>query len=173
MFNPWLAAAVSAAMVLATGCSGPGERAGGLSVSAAPSGTSSGLPQDEGGPLTGLPPCDQVPPAAAVPGDSEVPGLLVPPGTVLTDVRRQGPLTTVKAYVGLQPVLVRRFYQEAPGLEIFEIEDEIFEAEVLFADGKAHRNYVKATARCREGSTLLVVVAPEVGGPVLPSPSGG
>ncbi len=64
-----------------------------------------------------------------------------------------------------------RVYQEAKGLELFEIEDEVFEAEVLFA-GQKFRSYVKAQAQCDTGSVLIVFVGPGETGD-LPSVGGG
>lgn len=113
------------------------------------------IPQDEGGPLTALPDCEEPPPA--VPAD--VPGLVVPDGAVVTSVQEDGPLVTVEGYVDLVPIAVRRYYFERPGLEIFQIEDEIFEAEVLYGEGE-FRSYVKARATCKTGSVLTVVVGP-------------
>jgi hypothetical protein len=89
---------------------------------------------------------------------------------VVTSVAENGPLVTVEGYVEQVPIEVRRYYQERPGLEIFQIEDEIFEAEALYGEGE-FRSYAKARAVCKTGSELLVVVGPagtdgqpEVGG---------
>ena len=124
------------------------------------------VPQDEGGPLMALPDCAE--PPEAVPAD--VPGLIVPDGTVITSVSEDGPLVSVEGYVEMTPIEVRMFYFERPGLELFEIEDEIFEAETLYGQGE-FRTYAKARAVCNTGSELLVVVGPagtaaqpEVGG---------
>lgn len=78
---------------------------------------------------------------------------------MVTSVQEDGPLVTVEGYVELVPIEVRRYYQERPGLELFEIEDEIFEAEALYGEGE-FRSYVKARAICKTGSDLLVVVGP-------------
>ncbi|MDQ3627248.1 MAG: hypothetical protein M3419_00180 [Actinomycetota bacterium] len=124
------------------------------------------LPQDEGGPLIALPDCEEPP----QPVEADVPGLIVPDGAVVTSVQEDGPLVSVEGYVEQTPIEVRIFYQERPGLELFEIEDEIFEAEALYGEGE-FRSYAKAQATCKTGSTLLVVVGPagsagqpEVGG---------
>lgn len=124
------------------------------------------VPQDEGGPLVALPDC--APPPEPVPAD--VPGLVVPDGTVITSVSENGPLVSVEGYVDLVPIAVRNYYQDRRGLELFEIEDEIFEAEALYGEGE-FRSYMKARATCKTGSELLVVVGPagtggqpEVGG---------
>ncbi len=125
------------------------------------------LPVEEGGPLTALPTCPPAPEGI----DADVPGLVLPEGAVVTEVQDQGPLVSVRGYVGQTPVQVRRFYQQAEGLELFEIEDEIYEAEALFAGAK-FRSYVKAQAQCQQGSLLLVFVGPGDSGD-LPSVGGG
>ncbi|HEV8056049.1 MAG TPA: hypothetical protein VGP51_06140, partial [Nocardioidaceae bacterium] len=103
--------------------------------------------------------------------EADVPGLLLPEGAVVNEVQEQGPLISVRGYVDQTPIQVRQFYQEAKGLELFEIEDEVFEAEVLFA-GKKFRSYVKAQAQCETGSVLIVFVGPGETGD-LPSVGGG
>ncbi|MBA2529579.1 MAG: hypothetical protein H0V19_06385 [Euzebyales bacterium] len=125
-------------------------------------------PAEDGGPLFGLPPC-QDPPAAAA--DAGVEGLDLPEGAIVTNVVRGDPLVTVTGYIPQTPVRVRQFYQRRDDLDILEIEDEIFEAETLFGNG-THRNYVKAQAVCRQGSNFLAVVAPEVDAKGLPEPAG-
>lgn len=140
------------------------------STSGGPSGTPSGraeLPIDEGGPLVALPSCQPAPPAV----EADVPGLLLPEGTVVTKVQQQGPLVNVLGYVELTPIEVRQFYEGVKGLELLEIEDEIYEAEALFA-GPKYRSYVKAQAKCQSGSTLIVFVGPGDTGE-LPEPGGG
>jgi hypothetical protein len=91
--------------------------------------------------------------------DADVEGLLLPDGAVVTDVQDQGQLVSVRAYIEQTPVQVRQFYGEEAGLELFEIEDEIYEAEVLYGDGD-FRSYVKAQAQCQQGSLLIVFVGP-------------
>lgn len=86
---------------------------------------------------------------------------MLPPGSVVTEVSRGDRLVTVKGYVALTPVRVRQYYQSQTQLEFFEIEDEVAEAEAFFANA-THRNYVKVTATCAEGSRITAVVAPEV-----------
>lgn len=77
---------------------------------------------------------------------------------------------SVRGYVEQTPIQVREFYQQAQGLELFEIEDEVYEAEALFA-GPKFRSYVKAQAQCQQGSVLIVYVGPGEG--ALPSVGGG
>jgi len=167
-----------AASVVAGGCSGQtSSPAPAPSSSASSSASSSGqsdkpsptedLPIDEGGPLTALPTCAPAPPGT----EADVEGLLLPDGAVVTEVQDQGQLVSVRAYVEQTPIQVKQFYNDAPGLELFEIEDEIYEAEVLFGGGD-FRSYVKAQAQCQQGSLLLVFVGPGDSGD-LPSVGGG
>lgn len=97
-------------------------------------------------------------------------GLVLPEGAVVTKVEDQGPLISVQGYVEQTPIQVRRFYQGVEGLELFEIEDEVYEAEALFA-GPKFRSYVKAQAQCQQGSVLIVFVGPGDSGD-LPSVGG-
>lgn len=114
-----------------------------------------------------LPPCPS-PPAGAQPPPE---GLVVPDGTVVTDVTRNGPLLTVRGFVPLVPVDVRRFYERRDDLDILSLEDEGFEAEALFGseDGRA---YVKVKIICADGSTLLAVLGSAGAGDSVPTPAG-
>lgn len=125
------------------------------------------VPIDEGGPLTALPACEAPPEGI----EADVDGLLLPEGAVVTEVEDVGQLVSVRAYVEQTPVQVRLFYAKEPGLELFEIEDEIYEAEVLFGSGD-YRSYVKVQAECQQGSLLLAYVGPGNSGE-LPSVGGG
>ena len=125
------------------------------------------LPTEKGGPLLDLPQCD-APPAAI---EAEVAGLVLPDGAVVTAVEEVGELVSVRAYVGQTPIQVRQFYAKEPGLELYEIEDEVYEAEVLFGGGD-YRSFVKAQAQCQQGSLLSVYVGPRDSGG-LPTVSGG
>lgn len=66
---------------------------------------------------------------------------------------------------------VRRYYADASRLQILTLEDEVFEAEVLFAS-VPRRAYVRALAVCDRGSQLLAVVAPNPEARGLPMPQG-
>lgn len=111
------------------------------------------LPVKEGGPLLQLPEC-QPPPQ---PVQDSVPGLVLPEGSVITNVERH-PLTTVHGYVPVTPVNVRIFYAtQQDELDFSELEDEIYEAEALYTLG-VHNAYVKAQATCATGSQLIAVV---------------
>ena len=113
-----------------------------------------------------FPPCEE--PRAGRQADN-VEGLLLPGSTTVYTVRRRGPITTVEGFVPLNPVQVREFYERAPGIQIIVSEDELVESELLFATGKL-RNFVKTRASCREGSTIITVIAKQV--TALPAPSG-
>ncbi len=173
--RPPLALATLALLAAAvTGCTGDGGGTTAARTGRDPGPTTTAdprrpaLPQDEGGPLDGLPACD--PPPAATASAADVDGLLLPDDAVVTSVDEGDPLVTVQGYIPQTPIVVRQFLQEARGLELYEIEDEIFEAEALYGQGE-HRVYVKAQAACAEGSTLLVVIGP-AGDTELPSPGG-
>ncbi len=118
-------------------------------------------------PLSALPACTSPPPGV----DEDVDGLLLPDDAVTTQVARQDPLVNVSGYVAMTPAALRLSYADRDDIEVLLSEDEIFEAEMLISDGD-HRNFIKATATCNEGSQLLVVVAPEVDAAGLPVPQG-
>ncbi len=61
--------------------------------------------------------------------------------------------------------------RDASRLQNLTLEDEVFEAEVLFASGP-RRVYVRALAVCDRGSQLLAVVAPNPEARGLPMPQG-
>ena len=139
------------------GCSGdPGATRG--EQAAVPAATST-EPPAKGGPLMDLPQCS-APPGAAE--GEQASDLVLPVGTVVTGVEDLGELASVRGYVALTPVQVRQFYAAAPGLELYALEDEIYEAEVLFGSGD-DRVFVKAQAQCQQGSTVSVFVGPEDG----------
>lgn len=120
------------------------------------------------GPLTALAECDGPPEAEAFP---PVEGATLHPDTTITSVTDQGPLVNVTGYIPITPVNVRLWYEAQDDLELIIIEDEIFEAELLVSDG-THRTYVKASAICQTGSTMLGVVAEELDADSLPVPAG-
>ncbi len=118
-------------------------------------------------PLSALPPCATAP--AGV--DEDVDGLLLPDAAVTTQVTRQDPLVNVSGYVAMTPEALQLSYADRDDIEVLLSENEIFEAELLISDGD-HRNFIKATATCQQGSQVLVVVAPEVDAAGLPVPQG-
>ena len=116
-------------------------------------------PPEKGGPLTDLPECTTPP----EPVDAEEAGdLVLPEGTVVTGVEDLGELVSVRGYVELTPIQVRLFYAEAPDLQLYVVEDEVYEAEILFGSGD-NRIFAKAQAQCRQGSVLSVFIGPEDG----------
>lgn len=168
---PRLSASAALCSILLCGCSGGSETAPSGVPADSRAASSSGadeqdLAVESGGPLTQLEPCNPAPEGV----DDEVEGLVLPPAAVLTEVEQVGELIRVDAYVEQTPVEVRMFYGESQGLEIFEIEDEVVEAEVLFGSGQ-FRSYVKALAVCERGSTVIAFVGPGDSGE-LPSLGG-
>ena len=143
-------AAVAVALLVLAGCSDP-----------EPALTKQGDPL---GALEALADCQGMPA-----GDAEAPeGLLLPEGAVIQKVSPQGPLVNVTAYVPLTPVQFEQTYREMD-VEILIAENEIYESELLVSDG-THRNFLKAAALCKKGSSVLAVVAPEVDAEGLPVP---
>ena len=166
-----LSASTALCLILLSGCSGGSETPSSGAPAESSTTSSSGadapdLPVESGGPLTQLDPCNPAPEGV----EDEVEGLVLPPATVLTKVEQVGELIRVDAYVERTPIEVRMFYGESGGLEIFEIEDEVVEAEVLFGSGD-FRSYVKAMAVCERGSTVIAFVGPGDSGE-LPSLGG-
>ena len=162
-----MAARAVAAVLLAAvvGCSGDtGAARGGAGAVPEPSST---LAPAMGGPLTDLPACSAPPDAVDT---EEAADLVLPEDTVVTGVEDLGELVSVRAYVALTPIEVRRFYAAAQGLQLYALEDELYEAEVLFGSGD-NRVFVKAQAQCRQGSVLSIFVGPE-DGEGLPSVTG-
>ncbi len=164
-----LAAAAVVLLGLTGGCGGDAatseDSAGDPSSASTPTSTK---PPAEGGPLTDLPECTEPPPAVDDEVDVE---LVLPEGTLLTAVEDLGELVSVRGYVALTPIQVRQFYATAPGLRLYALEDEVYEAEVLYGADE-HRVFVKAQAQCRQGSVLSVFVGPE-DGEGLPPVTGG
>lgn len=117
--------------------------------------------------LGALPECTTEPVAI----DTTVEGLTLPEGSVVTKVTPQKPLVNVNAYVPMTPAEFERSFQDRDGVEVLFSENEIYEAEMLISNGR-YRNFHKATATCRRGSTVLAVVAPEVDAKGLPLPAG-
>jgi len=119
-------------------------------------------------PLEGLGPCGSPPAAAEAP---TVEGLRLPDGAVITEVTDSGPLTTVQGWVPLTPIQLRVHYQRLDGIAVLNAEDEVWESETLFTDGR-RRLFVKAQAMCESASLLVAVVAPESQGEAVPVPAG-
>ncbi len=119
-----------------------------------------------------LPPraAPELPPCPSVGEPVETPeGLTLPPGAVTLEAATDGPLTTARGFVPLEPVDVHAFYDDHPGLELVTLEEEGFEAEVLYG-GDDLRVYVKARIACTGGSAFSAVVGRR--GDAVPVPTG-
>ena len=131
---------------------------GGLSGCAGVAATETG-----GDPFAGFPPCEPPDVEEAVASSAaDIPGLVLPEDAVVTSTTRTGPITDVSAYVPLTPLDVRAFYEGEvhDDVEILQLEDEVFETEVLLADGSL-RSYLIARTACREGSAITGFIAPD------------
>ena len=112
--------------------------------------------EDRQQPLTRLGPCADPPKAGA---HAAVDGLVLPDEAVVTQVAPADPLTNVQGYLEMTPVQARAYYQEHPDLTVISVEDEVFEAEVLFQSGD-WRVFFKAQAVCELGSVFVAIVSP-------------
>ncbi len=120
------------------------------------------------GPLTALSECGPLPEPVQ---EEPVEGAQLPADAIMTSVTEQGPLTTITAEVRTTPVNVRLAYEARDDIELIIVEDEVFEAELLVTDGQ-HRTYIKASAICQTGTTVLAIVAAEDADAPLPVPAG-
>lgn len=116
-----------------------------------------------------LPRCGK--PPSPAPGAAPA-GAIVPPGTTLTAVRDQPPITQLNGYVEMTPVQVREWVEARDDLVIKHAEDEGFESELLVTAGD-HSIFVKAQAVCATASLLAEVIAPAGADAALPTPAGG
>ena len=133
-------------------------------------GDASALDPQQAALLARLPECsdDHRPEPGA---EEEVEGLVLPPDGYLTSVQPFGALTQAEAWVDLNPVEIRRFYQYHLGtLKPLDVEDEVLEAEVLM-ESHTHRFFVKAVAVCQTGSSLTAVIGAR-GADEVPVPTG-
>lgn len=140
---------------------------GGANPDASPTVAANGA----GPPVTdlGLPGCGKPPSPAP---EAAPAGALLPPGTTVTAVRDQPPITQFNAYVEMTPVQVREWVESRPGLEVLSSEDEGLESELLVSDGE-YNTFVKAAAVCADASLLAEVIAPAEADATLPTPAGG
>lgn len=138
-----------------------------FAVSACAGETTDPLTGDPTGPLLALAPCSTPPPAI----DEQVEGIVLPEQARIGEVTEQGPLTQVTGYIPKTPPQVRMEFEQRDDLEVFTLEDEIFEAEALVSNG-THRTYLKVQAICQEGSQFVAVVAAEVEAEQVPTPQG-
>lgn len=92
-------------------------------------------------------------------------------GLEISSIRKAGPTVQVLGFLPQRPVAFRREFERRRDVEILFIEDEIFEAEVLLTDGE-FRNYMKARIVCDKGSQFVAVIAKEIAGGAVPTPTG-
>ena len=153
--RPVIAVIAAGLLALAGGCSDP-----------------QAAPADATGPagpdVSALPPCEEQPSPPALP---EVPGLTLPDEAVVFFVQEVGTLTQVQGVVELQPVDVRAYYEGRDDLDVLAVEDEVFEAEILFSDG-TWRTFVKAQVLCATGSNFTATVGSEEDAATVPTPAG-
>lgn len=107
-------------------------------------------------PLTRLGPCARPPKGGA---HDPVEALVLPEGAIVTQVAPADPLINVQGYLEMTPVQIRAYYQQHPDLTVISVEDEVFEAEVLFQSGD-WRVFLKSQAVCELGSVFVAVVSP-------------
>lgn len=101
-----------------------------------------------------------------------VEGLVIPPGTVVTDVQEVGPITSVTGFVELTPIDIRDLYADDPAVELLYVEDEGYEAEIL-VEREGTRTFIKATIRCRTGSAVAGIVSTDPASLPLPGQQAG
>jgi hypothetical protein len=94
-------------------------------------------------------------------------GLVVPDGLVVTDAQEVGPLYQLTGFLDATPIDIRDAY--AGSAELVYLEDEGYEAEILIDSGP-YRTFLKASIRCRTGSIVAVIGAPDDDGSSLPVP---
>lgn len=115
-----------------------------------------------------LPTCGKAPSPAP---DQPPPGAILPPGTRLTAVREQPPLTQLNGYVEMTPIEVRAWVEARDDLTVQLSEDEGYESELLVSRGE-YTTFIKARAVCKEASVLAEVIAPREASESLPTPAG-
>lgn len=141
-----------------------------VSGSSACASISAGTDADVRAVLAQFPPCE--PPVGSGVDAGDVEGLVLPQDAVITSVVSNGPVTDIAAYVPRTPLDVRAFYEAESDVEILQLEDEIFETEVLLANGDL-RMYLIAKVACPEGSHITAFVAPASAATTLPTLPGG
>jgi hypothetical protein len=151
--------AVVGLAVALTACATPSDPA------AQPSASADSVAAASDNVLGGLPECT----TPATGSDETVAGLTVPDEFVVLKVEKQKPLTNITGFVPLTPAAFERSFATMKDITILLTENEVFEAELLVTNG-SHRTFLKATATCSTGSTVLAVVAPEVDAEGLPVP---
>ena len=152
--------ALGALVALGSGCGGAAPQPAPApatpdDASASTAGATTSPLADAGAIYEQLSPCPAPPTPIA---HDPVEGLVIPPGTVVTDVQAVGPITSVSGFVELTPLEIRDLYADDPEVELLYIEDEGFEAEIL-VEREGVRTFIKATIRCRTGSAVAGIVS--------------
>lgn len=160
-----------AVWLLTTACTGGGApQPTDAAASPSPAGpTGIGPTTTDVGLYDDFPECDPLPD----PGPSAPPGeMVVPDGMVVTEVTESGPLTTAAGLVAATPLELRDAFAARDDVELVYLEDEGYEAEILVDSGE-WRTFVKATIRCRTGSVVGLILAPDEAVDSLPVPGQG
>ena len=110
--------------------------------------------------------CDPLP--ESIPFEP-VEGMATLDGVAVTDVSETGPITSVTGLVDQTPVDIRDAFVDRDDVELVYLEDEGYEAEILLDTGD-WRTFIKATIRCRTGSVIAFIVAPDEESQALPVP---
>ncbi len=146
-----------AVALLATACSG----GGGDTVQA----VSEAAPAPLGNELyEGFVECEPLPEAIEFDAPDAI---IIPDGMVVTAFSEVGPLVQLTGFIDETSVDIRDVY--ADDAQLVYIEDEGFEAEILVDSGD-YRTFLKASIRCRTGSVLSVIGAPDDETDALPVP---
>lgn len=103
-------------------------------------------------PLAGLGECPQPPPPAEGADPGNVP---LPPAAVVTGASVQGSLRNVQGYSPRTPVEIMVEYLREEDVTAVNVEDEVFESEVLLARGDL-RVFIKSQATCERGSAFVL-----------------
>jgi hypothetical protein len=136
---------------------------GGDAVDAA-DGEPSGAPVDPNALYEGFVECETLPDPIEFDAPEEV---IIPEGMVVTGYSEVGPLVQLTGFIDATPVDLRDVYAE--DAQLVYIEDEGFEAEILIDAGE-YRTFLKASIRCRTGSVMAVIGAPNDETDSLPVP---
>lgn len=110
--------------------------------------------------LANLPSCDRVPLDEASEVSTDVSGLVLPDGARVTSVVEQDAMVSVEGTVRMTPLDLRADYEARDDVELLRVEDEVFETEVLLRSA-GRRMYLRATALCADGTSLMAVVGPD------------
>lgn len=118
-------------------------------------------------PLAGLGPCpDDLPPAAQ---DADTGGTPLPPEAIVTSTSLQGSLRNVQGYSPRTPVEIMVEYLREQDVTAVNVEDEVFESEVLLRRGDL-RVFIKSQATCERGSAFVLFASDDPA--LVPEPAG-